>query len=399
MKVKEIVGAEAESKDYEKAYNRLKGALYDEWVYRDIEDSCNCEYIIDQKLESGEITMEEAESDTPQCQYCVVMDVFEEYGAESFGAELESGEAALRIVISEGQLSVYHDASNNLLMRRPIYAGEWDKIRASLNGAESFGAEERMFIVKEYPHTITKEQHDEIIKLLDEHDPNENIYYVRYGDTMRIITPHGPLKASFLPTFSAESDQFPSLHYGDYDSDAQEKYQEFVEEWDGDDEPPSIEEWIEELDEYDRRLQEYEGTEEYQRAMDDTLGAEVLGYPHSMSDRQKHRIRKLGGRIDKAMTRSEASKYIKSLMAMPLHAESTDCSVCEGWGWNEELDRVCDADGCIGGWIVPKKPSLLERGLELGAGMGMGMAGVAILFGLVGGTVGFATEEIKKRRD
>ena len=127
--------------------------------------------------------------------------------------------------------------------------------------------------------------------------------------------------------------------------------------------------------------------------------AELLGYPHSMSDRQKHRIRKLGGRIDKAMTRSEASKYIKSLMAMPLHAESIDCSVCQGWGWNEELDMVCDADGCIGGWIVPKKPSLLERGLELGAGMGMGMAGVAILFGLVGGTVGFATEEIKKRRD
>lgn len=188
------------------------------------------------------------------------------FGAESFGAELESGEAALRIVVSEGQLSVYHDASNHLLMRRPIYAGEWDKIMASLNAAESFGAE-------------------------------------------------------------------------------------------------------------------------------------LLGYPHSMSDRQKHRIRKLGGRIDKAMTRSEASKYIKSLMSMPLHAESTDCSVCEGWGWNEELDMVCDADGCIGGWVVPKKPSLLERGLELGAGMGMGMAGVAILFGLVGGTVGFAAETRKKRRD
>lgn len=79
-------GAEAESKDYEKAYNRLKDALYDDWVYRDIEDSCNCEYIVDQKLESGEITMEEAESDTPQCQYCVVMDVFNEYGAETFNS-------------------------------------------------------------------------------------------------------------------------------------------------------------------------------------------------------------------------------------------------------------------------------------------------------------------------
>ena len=145
---------------------------------------------------------------------------------------------------------------------------------------------------------------------------------------------------------------------------------------------------------------EYEMDEEgYQRKKAESFGAEFAGYEDPISERQRYRIRKLGGRIDKAMTRSEASKYIKSLMAMPLHAESTDCSVCEGWGWNEELDMVCDADGCIGGWVVPKKPSLLERGLELGAGMGMGMAGVAILFGLVGGTVGFAAETRKKRRD
>ena len=360
----------------------------------------------------------------------------------------------IELTLEDGQTAYLSDMPDDIAQSIDDHI---EDVKWDIKG-EQFGAEERMFIVKEYPHTITKEQHDEIIKLLDENDPNENIYYVRYGDTMRIITPHGPLKASFLPTFSAESDQFPSMHYGDHDSDTKEKYQEFVEEWDGDDEPPSIEEWIEELDEYDRRLQEYEGTEEYQRAMDEmwnedsfgaelesgeaalrivvsegqlsvyhdasnhllmrrpiyagewdkimaslnaaeSFGAELLGYPHSMSDRQKHRIRKLGGRIDKAMTRSEASKYIKSLMAMPLHAESTDCSVCEGWGWNEELDMVCDADGCIGGWVVPKKPSLLERGLELGAGMGMGMAGVAILFGLVGGTVGFAAETRKKRRD
>jgi hypothetical protein len=56
----------------------------------------------------------------------------------------------------------------------------------------------------------------------------------------------------------AESDQFPSMHYG-YDSDAQEKYQEFLDEWDGDDDPPSFEEWEKQLDEYDRKLQEYEG--------------------------------------------------------------------------------------------------------------------------------------------
>ncbi len=142
-----------------------------------------------------------------------------------------------------------------------------------------------------------------------------------------------------------------------------------------------------------------ESFEDFKRII---FGAELLDYPHPMSDRQKHRIRKLGGRIDKAMSRSQASQYIKSLMRIePLHAEThaLDCSACQGWGWNEDLNMVCDADGCIGGWIVPKKPSLLERGLELGAGVGMGVAGVAILFGVLGGTVGFAAEEMKKRRD
>jgi hypothetical protein len=133
----------------------------------------------------------------------------------------------------------------------------------------------------------------------------------------------------------------------------------------------------------------------------ESFGAELLDYPHPMSDRQKHRISKLGGRIEKSMNRSDASRYIKSLMADPLHAETQalDCSTCQGWGWNEDLNMVCDADGCIGGWVVPKKPSLLERGLELGAGVGMGMASVAIVFGLLGGTVGLAAEELKKRRD
>jgi len=150
-------------------------------------------------------------------------------------------------------------------------SGQWEigeqLEEAQMNAETSM----KMFMVKEYPHTITKEQHDEIIKLLDEHDPNANIFYVRYGDTMRIMSPHGPLKASYLPTYSAESDQFPSMHYGDYDSDAQEKYQEFLDEWDGDDDPPSFEEWEKQLEEYERLLQEYEGTGEYERAMQEQL--------------------------------------------------------------------------------------------------------------------------------
>jgi len=148
----------------------------------------------------------------------------------------------------------------------------------------------KMFMVKEYPHTITKEQHDEIIKLLDENDPNADIFYVRYGDTMRIMSPHGPLKASYLPTYSAESDQFPSMHYGDHDSDVQEKYQEMLDEWDYDEDPPSIEEWMKEEEEYDRRLQEYDGTGEYERAMqermEDDYEAETFEAPKTMTKTQ-----------------------------------------------------------------------------------------------------------------
>lgn len=75
---------------------------------------------------------------------------------------------------------------------------------------DEWAAEEKRFrIVKEYDHTITQEQHDEIIDALTDNDPNQNIFSVRYGDTMRIITPYPPinpiLNGSFLPTFSAES--------------------------------------------------------------------------------------------------------------------------------------------------------------------------------------------------
>ncbi len=73
----------------------------------------------------------------------------------------------------------------------------------------TLSAESNWRVVKEYPHDITKEQHDEIIEALDYNDPNKEIFYVRYGDTMRILTSHAPinpiLNGSFLPTFSAES--------------------------------------------------------------------------------------------------------------------------------------------------------------------------------------------------
>jgi hypothetical protein len=83
--------------------------------------------------------------------------------------------------------------------------------------------------------------------------------------------PEAKPKGFFKKLFgkNAESNQFPSMHYGDHDSDVQEKYQEMLDEWDYDEDPPSIEEWIKEEGEYDRRLQEYEGTEEYRKAMEE----------------------------------------------------------------------------------------------------------------------------------
>ncbi len=86
-----------------------------------------------------------------------------------------------------------------------VYGAEGDTLtrhpKFGINPATKQG---RMRTVKEYPHAdITKEQHDEIIEALDYNDPNKEIFYVRYGDTIRILTPHAPinpiLNGSFLP--------------------------------------------------------------------------------------------------------------------------------------------------------------------------------------------------------
>jgi len=87
----------------------------------------------------------------------------------------------------------------------------------------------------------------------------------------RQIQIHQRLKSKGYAAETFESDQFPSMHYGDHDSDAQEKYQEFLDEWDGDDDPPSFEEWEKQLDEYDRKLQAYQDSAEY---AEESFGAE-----------------------------------------------------------------------------------------------------------------------------
>ena len=49
-------------------------------------------------------------------------------------------------------------------------SGQWE-IGEQLEEAQMNAEWERSWLVKSYPHTITKEQHDEIIKLLDDHNP------------------------------------------------------------------------------------------------------------------------------------------------------------------------------------------------------------------------------------
>ena len=74
--------------------------------------------------------------------------------------------------------------------------------------AESLEATNKSWIVKEYPHTISESQHKEVMDALDYYEENFRVkLYVRYGDTIRILTTTIPIPTThhILPTFSAES--------------------------------------------------------------------------------------------------------------------------------------------------------------------------------------------------
>lgn len=54
-----------------------------------------------------------------------------------------------------------------------------------------------------------------------------------------------------------------------FDGVVERQYQYFLEEWDGDDDPPSFEEWLEEEEEMDAARDVYYSSEEYAEAMDE----------------------------------------------------------------------------------------------------------------------------------
>jgi hypothetical protein len=167
--------------------------------------------------------------------------------------------------------------------------------------------DQKWYLVVSYDADITEDQHQEILSIVDDLNSNGHQLYLKYSPSeLKIFSPHkihdatsphaGHYPNSVFPNygnkwphltnpfkrlgFRSEADPFPPMHYGDYDSDAQEKYQEFLDEWDGDDDAPSFEEWVKQEEEYDRRLQEYEDSDEYAEAMekalqeDQELGAE-----------------------------------------------------------------------------------------------------------------------------
>jgi len=136
-----------------------------------------------------------------------------------------------------------------------------------LNLDVPYAAESKTYDPKHYNDLVAGKVNSEIKESMREEGFPEHEINLMYA------IPHASY-AGFIPEVQAR-ELFDDIHKFN-DPDTKEKYQEFVEEWDGDDEPPSIEEWIEELDEYDRRLQEYEGTEEYQRAMDEMWNADEV---------------------------------------------------------------------------------------------------------------------------
>ena len=85
-----------ESKDYELAYNRLKAALHQDYKMRDVEDNCNCEYRLQMdELKEGEV-----------CEYCQVMDVFNEYQAETINGIPAEEYYAEMDLINDGMVAI-----------------------------------------------------------------------------------------------------------------------------------------------------------------------------------------------------------------------------------------------------------------------------------------------------
>ena len=166
------------------------------------------------------------------------------YGAETFNVEFN--EWADQELMSHGKDISFKDwAQDEGMKHGNTEITEWAQHEDESHDAR-YGAEEHRFMIAcgRCGWNFT----DEYIK----NNTDGNIRPM-YGDHCSCggmvkrydFEPEAKPKGFFKKLFgkNAESNQFPSMHYGDHDSDAQEKYQEFLDEWDLDDDPPSFEEW------------------------------------------------------------------------------------------------------------------------------------------------------------
>jgi len=164
---------------------------------------------------------------------------------------------------------------------------------------------------------------------------------------------------------------------------------------------------------YDRAMRYYNNQSRYR-------AESFASYDMPISERQRYRIRKLGGEIDKAMNRSDASRYIKSLM-LDIHgaesfaasdpkfggviaidsmfdSENDECRVCQGFGYyfppdNATLGQVCEH--CVKGWMIEdSKDDKFKTGVKLGAGAAVGFTAVSLGFGIAAGVVGLIYQKV-----
>ena len=134
-----------------------------------------------------------------------------EYSAESFEASKHHGGSRKKKWMKDNYEHKQKKNLNDRFNKKTI--AEEDLREFKKHGrAESFSAEEitdsRGVVwrtVAEYPHTMSDTQHEELMDALDEYEEKHEIkLYVRYGDTVRILTNHpGSIYGLASPPFPA----------------------------------------------------------------------------------------------------------------------------------------------------------------------------------------------------
>ena len=180
-------------------------------------------------------------------------------------------------------------------------------VRSRMQFEDEFAAEiipfkqrdQKWYLVVSYDADITEDQHQEILSIVDDLNSKGHQLYLRYSPSeLKILSPSkihdartgGHYPNSVFPNYESKwphlTNPFKRLGFRSdyyehpmsnmpYGHPRQEEYETYVKEWDGyDDELLSFEEWLEQEEEYDRQLQEYEDSDEYAEAMQEDFDAD-----------------------------------------------------------------------------------------------------------------------------